>query len=111
MTFRFEMHLRPGWCAVVLSAVCWAVALPALATPAADSAAVGCLAPDGTRYPPGKRYTLNQHELDQRKAAGEWVSDGDAILAQCQFLVDVTTSQHPVPEQRRYVWVSFEWGQ
>jgi len=68
----------------------------------------GCLL-DGEFYPVGEMEAMNRKEIENREHEGEYVSDGEAIMMQCTYLVDTEKSDHPEVGKREYTWVAFSW--
>lgn len=60
-------------------------------------------------YPVGEVVAMNRLAIEEREAQGKYVSDGEAILMSCQYLVNPDHTDHPSVHDRQYVWVSFSW--
>lgn len=70
---------------------------------------IGCVY-NGDYYKVGDMQTMNSKQLAERVKAGEEISDADAVLMQCTYLVNPSEPAHPDLSERQYVWVAFDWG-
>jgi len=64
---------------------------------------------EGDLYPIGEKIAMNRKAIELHEKDGGYVSDGEAILMECSYLVDSASTDHPKLGQREYVWVSFSW--
>ncbi|GHG07184.1 hypothetical protein [Thalassotalea marina] len=60
-----------------------------------------------TFYPVGTRKSMNHVELAlYLKKTGYQASDGYAVMMRCLYLVDPLSDDHPLPKDRKFVWVA-----
>jgi hypothetical protein len=60
-------------------------------------------------YKIGELVAMNQKAIDEYEKSGGYVHDGEAVLMQCQYIVNPSNDDHPDLESRKYIWVSFSW--
>ena len=64
---------------------------------------------DGKTYQVGEMLAMNRKAIDEYKSKGGYVSDGEAIMMKCTYLVNPLSSDHPKVSDRDYRWVGFSW--
>tara|TARA_R110002072_G_scaffold303138_1_gene495390 strand:- start:3909 stop:4232 length:324 start_codon:yes stop_codon:yes gene_type:complete len=69
----------------------------------------GCMLNE-KRYPVGKMLAMNRALIESHQNNGGFVSDGDAIMMRCTYLVDPLAEDHPKVAEREYRWVAFSWA-
>jgi len=66
---------------------------------------------EGKQFPVGKMLAMNRKDIVKHQINGGYVSDGEAVMMICTYLVDPISSDHPKVGERDYRWAAFSWVQ
>lgn len=64
---------------------------------------------EGMNFQVGEMLAMNRKAIIEHESNGGYVSDGEAIMMICTYLVDPMSSDHPKVGERNYKWVAFSW--